>query len=175
VSKSNARLPNELRDLAGFDTDVLRQRWAELYGMIPAPRISRDVLIRGVAHRIQENARGGPSKALCRQLKRLANALREGGTVPASHDQSFKLGTRLVREWKGKVHEVVVAGESYIWAGKHYRSLSQIARSITGTRWSGPRFFGLGTAGQTAAAKGSQRTHARAGRAARDPFGSADG
>ena len=50
---------------------------------------------------------------------------------------------KLIREWKGKVHEVVITGGTYIWAGQHYRSLSQIARAITGTRWSGPRFFGL--------------------------------
>ena len=67
-----------------------------------------------------------------------------------TQSRSYKPGTKLIREWKGKIREVVIAGGTYIWAGQHYRSLSQIARAITGTRWSGPRFFGL-EAGQRAA------------------------
>ena len=78
------------------------------------------------------------------ELQRLARALREGGRVSASQGQLFKPGTKLIREWQGKVHEVGDGGRHlYAGPGKHYRSLSQIARSITGTRWSGPRFFGL--------------------------------
>jgi hypothetical protein len=150
VAKSNIRPSEELADLVDLDADSLRKRWAELYGIAPAPRISRDVLVRGVAFRIQEEAHGGLSKSCRRQLRRLAGALRDGGFISASQSQSFKPGTKLIREWKGKVHEVEIAGDTYIWAGKHYRSLSQIARSITGTRWSGPRFFGL-EAGQGAA------------------------
>ena len=98
---------------------------------------------------MQEEVQGGLGKSYRRQLARLAEALRDGGSIPVSQTQSFKPGTKLIREWKGKVHEVVIAGGTYIWAGQHYRSLSQIARTITGTRWSGPRFFGL-AAGQGA-------------------------
>jgi Protein of unknown function (DUF2924) len=146
----------DVSELTVLGTDMLRQRWSELYGMEPAPRISRDVLIRGVAYRIQEEAYGGLGKACRRQLQRRAVSLRDGGLMSASQGQSFKPGTKLIREWKGKVHEVVIAGDTYIWAGKHYRSLSQIARAITGTRWSGPRFFGLEAGqevGQRAASK----------------------
>ena len=150
AAKSGARPAENVGDLAGLDTDALRERWAELYGMAPAPRISRDVLVRGVAYRIQEEARGGLGKSDRRQLLRLAGALRDGGAIPASQGQSFKAGTKLIREWKGKVHEVVIVGDGYVWSGKRYRSLSEIARAITGTRWSGPRFFGL-EAGQEAA------------------------
>ena len=64
-------------------------------------------------------------------------------TVPSG--VGIKPGTKLIREWKGRVHEVIVLDDTYIWSGKPYRSLSQIARAITGTRWSGPRFFGLET------------------------------
>jgi hypothetical protein len=92
---------------------------------------------------MQEEVHGTISKSCRRELQRLARALRDGGGVSASRGQVFKPGTKLIREWQGKVHEVVIAGDAYIWAGKHYRSLSQIARSTTGTRWSGPRFFGL--------------------------------
>jgi len=143
VSKSSLRLASEAGSLAGLDTDALRQRWAELYATAPAPRISRDVLIRGVAYRIQEEEFGGVSKSCRRELRRLAEELRDSGSIPASHGQAFKPGTKLIWEWKGKVHEVIIVGDGYLWAGKQYRSLSQIARSITGTRWSGPRFFGL--------------------------------
>jgi hypothetical protein len=143
VHKSNALLAAELKELCGLETDELRQRWTELFGMAPSPRISMELLIRGVAHRMQEEAHGGLGKACRRQMAHLADTLREGGSIEVTQTRSFKPGTKLIREWKGKVHEVVIAGGTYIWAGKHYRSLSQIARAITGTRWSGPRFFGL--------------------------------
>ena len=140
---SNALLAAELKQLGGLGTDELRQRWAEFYGVAPSPRISRELLIRAVAQPMQEDAHGGLGKSCQRQLARLAETLREGGSLEVTQTQSFKPGTKLIREWKGKVHEVVIAGGTYIWAGQHYRSLSQIARGITGTRWSGPRFFGL--------------------------------
>jgi hypothetical protein len=149
VPKSNALLAAELGKLGGVGTDLLRQRWVEFYGVAPSPRISRELLIRAVAHRMQEDAQGGLGKSCQRRLARLADTLSEGGSIPVSQTQSFKPGTKLIREWKGKVHEVVIAGGTYIWAGQHYRSLSQIARAITGTRWSGPRFFGV-EAGQGA-------------------------
>lgn len=149
MPKSNALLVAEGKQLGGLGTDELRQRWAAFYGMLPSPWISRELLIRAVAHRMQEDVYGGLDKSCRRQLARLGDTLREGGSIPVSQTQSFKPGTKLIREWKGKVHEVVIAGGTYIWAGQHYRSLSQIARAITGTRWSGPRFFGL-EAGQGA-------------------------
>ena len=143
MPKSNVLLAAELKELGGLGTDELRQRWVKLYGMAPSPRISRDVLIRAIAYRIQEEAHGGLGKSWRRQLARLTETLGEGGSIDVTQSRSFKPGTKLIREWKGKVHEVVIAGGTYIWAGQHYRSLSQIARAITGTRWSGPRFFGL--------------------------------
>lgn len=143
MPKPNALLAAELKELGGLGTDELRQRWAGFYGVAPSPRISRELLIRAVAQSMQEEAHGGLGKSRRRQLARLAETLRDGGSIPVSQTQSFKPGTKLIREWKGKVHEVVIAGGTYIWAGQHYRSLSQIARTITGTRWSGPRFFGL--------------------------------
>jgi hypothetical protein len=150
VPKADALLAAELKDLGDRGTDELRQRWTELYGTAPSPRISRELLVRAVAYRIQEEAHGGLGKSCRRQLARLAVTLGEGGSLERPQSRSFKPGTKLIREWKGKVHEVVIAGGTYIWGGQHYRSLSQIARAITGTRWSGPRFFGL-EAGQGAA------------------------
>ena len=142
-SKSGIR---EIEALRSADLDALRQRWQDLFTTAPTPRISRDVLIRGVAFRLQEEVYGKLGKACRRQLKKLAADLGNGTPLTQS-PPSFKPGTKLIREWKGKVHEVVIAGDTYIWQGKHYRSLSEIARAITGTRWSGPRFFGLAAAG----------------------------
>jgi hypothetical protein len=143
VPKSNALLAAELKELGGLGTDELRQRWTGLFSMAPNLRISRELLVRGVAYRMQEEAYGGLGKSCRRQLTRLAETLRKGGSLEGAQSRSFKPGTKLIREWKGNVHEVVIAGGTYIWAGQHYRSLSQVARAITGTRWSGPRFFGL--------------------------------
>jgi Protein of unknown function (DUF2924) len=150
VARVGSLAQQGIADLAALSTDELRQRWAEFYRVTPTSRISRDVLVRGVAFRLQEDAHGGLGKSCRRQLRRLAETLRDEGAIPAAQGQTFKLGTKLIREWKGKVHEVVIAGDGYEWGGKRYRSLSQVARSITGTRWSGPRFFGLATEKQAA-------------------------
>lgn len=143
MPKTNALPAAELNELGGRGTDELRQRWTDLFGVAPSPWISRDLLVRAIAHRMQEEAHGGLGTSCRRQLVRLTKTLGEGGSLEVLQTRSFKPGTKLIREWKGKVHEVVIAGGTYIWAGQHYRSLSQIARAITGTRWSGPRFFGL--------------------------------
>jgi len=131
----------EIERLDGQDIAALRARWTELFRVAPLPRISKSLLIRGIAYRLQEEASIGLSQLTIRRLKQLAKSLGDGGTPPPA--QAFKTGTRLIREWKGRVHEVVIAGDSYIYAGQHYRSLSHIARNITGTSWSGPRFFGV--------------------------------
>jgi Protein of unknown function (DUF2924) len=164
-----------MADLAALSTYDLRERWADLYGMAPALRISRDVLVRGVAYRIQEAAQGGLGKSCRRQLLRLAEALRDGGAIPATQGQSFKAGTKLIREWKGKVHEVVIAGDGYVWGGERYRSLSEIARAITGTRWSGPRFFGLEAGQEAARAAAAPATLTQTAQATRRKAGGAHG
>jgi len=150
---------------ANLQTDALRLRWAELFGSEPAARISRDVLIRGVAFRIQEDINGRLSQARRRQLKRLAEELRAGRSIASLENKTFKTGTKLIREWKGRVHEVLITDAGYVWGGKHYRSLTEIARLITGTGWSGPRFFGLETDGRPASPE-------KAGRASRPRPGS---
>jgi hypothetical protein len=142
MAKPSERVINEIEALRDADLNVLRQRWQDLFTTAPSPRISRDVLIRGVAFRLQEEVYGKLGRAHRRQLTKMAADF-GSGTVLTPSQPSFKPGTKLIREWKGKVHEVVIAGDTYIWSGKHYRSLSEIARAITGTRWSGPRFFGL--------------------------------
>ena len=162
MTRTTRSLEIDIAAISGLATEALRQRWTELYGTAPMPRISRDLLIRGVAFRMQEQALGGLGKSGRRQLERLASVLRDSGSIPSGREQSFKPGTRLIREWKGQIHEVVIVGDSYLWGGKSYRSLSQIARAITGTRWSGPRFFGL-EAGQGTGRQVTQPAQSQSG------------
>ncbi|MGD9711383.1 MAG: DUF2924 domain-containing protein [Thermomicrobiales bacterium] len=135
-------------DLAGLQVlslEELRRRWTSACGIHPLPRLSRELMVRGIAYRMQERARGGLSKTVLRKLERIARG--GSGSNRASTNNgspSFaRAGTRLVREWQGSLHEVVVLEKGFLWNGSTYRSLSEIARLITGTRWSGPRFCGL--------------------------------
>jgi hypothetical protein len=130
--------------LDSMGKDELRQLWAELFRIEPLPRISREPLIRGIAYRLQEDAGEGLSRKTARQLECLEKELQTRGRITLAGEQAIRPGTRLVREWRGKVHEIIVLEDEYLWKGSRYRSLSEIAREITGTRWSGPRFFGTG-------------------------------
>lgn len=128
---------------ASADLSSLREQWTALFGIAPSLRVSRDLLVRAISYRQQEDLYGGLSSSHRRQLTQLAKGLSRHGTIDTSTETRFKPGTRLVREWKGKTHEVIITDDGYLWSGKLYASLSEIARLITGTRWSGPRFFGL--------------------------------
>jgi hypothetical protein len=132
----------DLATLVGLETDVLRLRWTEIFGAAPLRRVSRELLIRGIAFRLQEEAEGGLARKTLRQLDRLEKEFVSSGTVRIDSARNLQSGTRIVREWQGRVHEVIVLDDGYLWGGRRYRSLSEIARLITGTRWSGPRFFG---------------------------------
>lgn len=130
--------------LVGADAslDELRREWRRLYGNEP-PRISRDLLVLGVAYRLQEIEHGGLGKATLRKLRTLAKTLRATGRVGPTPSLSLKPGARLVREWRGHAHTVSVTEDGFEYAGTNYPSLTKIARKITGAHWSGPRFFGL--------------------------------
>jgi hypothetical protein len=129
----------EIARVESLGIDELRQEWRRLHQTPPPNRLSRDILLRGITYKLQERAFGGLSKAALRKLRASA-ARRQARRRPPV---SFKPGTRLVREWHGQTHTVVILGEGVEWQGERYRSLSVVAREITGTRWSGPRFFGL--------------------------------
>lgn len=128
--------------LAGMATKDLRAEWQRLHRATP-PRLSRDLLIRAIAYKIQERANGGPNAALKRRLRTLAGQLATGNGPAAASGTSLKPGARLVREWRGRMHMVTVTENGFEYDGERYRSLSQIAKRITGAHWSGPRFFGL--------------------------------
>jgi hypothetical protein len=133
----------QLAELPHLDREALQHRWQALFGC-PAPiRVRRDLLRRVIAYRIQEQAYGGLKPATVRQLRRIAEGLKSSDTPTVSSTTSLRPGARLMREWNGETHVVDVTPDVFIWRGKTYRSLSVIAREITGARWSGPRFFGL--------------------------------
>lgn len=122
-------------ELEAMSSAALRGRWAELVRG-PVPRISPRLLRLALAWEIQARANGGLSRATTRTLDQLAGARTR--TAPA------RPGMRLVREWQGRVHVVTIGEDQMIrWDEREWRSLSEVARAITGTRWSGPAFFGL--------------------------------
>jgi hypothetical protein len=136
-------LAGMLQALPALTPDELRKEWRRLYRSQP-PRLSRDLLVRAIAYRIQELRYGGLGKATSRKLAALVQARRSDCDIALDGAQRIRAGARLVREWNGRTHTVTVEEEGFTYAGRNYRSLSAIAREITGARWSGPRFFGLG-------------------------------
>ena len=130
-----SRVEDEVAALAMMSSAQLRERWCVLTGTA-LPRISPAMLRLALAWEIQARCLGGLSRAAVRTLDQLESG--KTRTAPASP------GMRLVREWRGKVHVVMVGDDQVIsWDGRSWRSLSEVARAITGTRWSGPAFFGL--------------------------------
>jgi hypothetical protein len=132
-----------LSRLPKLDIHELREEWCRLYKTNASPHLSRELLIRAVAHRMQEVARGGLRPEPQRQLRQIAQELKQTGGAAKRFRPQLKPGTQLMREWQGRTYEVVVLDDGFSWQGARYNSLSAIARKITGTAWSGPLFFGL--------------------------------
>ncbi len=143
-------LASDLAGLPGLTTKELLTRWKALYRNTPPARISRQLLLRAIAHRMQEIALGGVKPAVRRILAKAAVEAAAGREI-AVPPPTFKAGTRLLREWRGNTHEVILLEDGVLYDGSRFRSLSEVARTITGARWSGPRFFGL---------KGQEASHA---------------
>ncbi len=143
MSRHRQSLDHRLAEIEGYDVPALRAEWAALYGHPVPARLSRDLLVRAVAYGIQAEQWGGLRPALRRQLERLTDGGRESGTTTPPRARSLQPGIRLMREWNGQTHVVEALTDGFAWRGKRYRSLSAVARAITGARWSGPRFFGL--------------------------------
>jgi len=131
-----------LSRLPKLDIRELREEWRRLYKTDASPHLSRELLIRAVAYRMQEVALGGLRPEPQRQLRQIAMELKQTGEAKRFRPQ-LKPGTRLMREWQGRTYEVVVLDDGFCWQGTRCNSLSAIARKITGTAWSGPLFFGL--------------------------------
>lgn len=121
----------------------LQSKWRRLFHSPPPRQIGRDSLELGLAWKLQERTLGGLNDATRRKLAALAEPLRRTGTVAKPRTVTLKPGARLLRELNGETHVVLVLEKGFEWRGRRWRSLSVIAREITGARWSGPRFFGL--------------------------------
>lgn len=132
--------PDRITGLADLKLEALRGLWRDRFGE-PPPLRSTDLMRRLLAERLQQTAQGGDPD-LDRRLAQVA-ARHRPGRRPVVRTVAFKPGSRLKREWQGQRHQVEVVRDGYVWEGQTYKSLSQVARLITGVRWNGPRFFGL--------------------------------
>ena len=137
-----ARTADELAAVARLSKVQLRERWAQAYRS-PAPDISPALMALGIAHRLQANRAADLPSASVRELRQLATVLERDGALTSEPLATIKLGTALVRSWHGVTHQVLLTDRGYVYRGQTYRSLSHIAREITGAHWSGPRFFGI--------------------------------
>jgi hypothetical protein len=144
VVADNAQVLARLAALKDMTVVELKAQWQALIGT-PAPNNSRSFLEQRIAYRIQELTWGGLAKPAARLLDALADEV-EGKKVRQSvisDPRNPVIGTRLVREWDGAEHVITVMTDGFNWQGRRYKSLSAVARDITGTRWNGYRFFGL--------------------------------
>jgi hypothetical protein len=133
-----AAIEAEVDRIRSLGIDALRNQWRLMFGKTPPRGLTKDILGRMIAYRIQEEAFGGLDRETAQFLDRLAR-----GEKPNRTTRRLKPGTVLVREYQGARHTVTVAADGFLWQEATYASLSSIARTITGTAWNGPRFFGL--------------------------------
>ena len=128
----------EIDQVRSLGIEALRQRWRSIFGAAPPKGLTKDIIARMIAYRIQAEAFGGLDRETVKLLDRLAR-----GGAPDGLSRRLKAGTVLVREYQGERHTVTVVPGGFLWHDSTYLSLSAIARAITGTAWNGPRFFGL--------------------------------
>jgi hypothetical protein len=143
-SEVEGKLLREITALFDLSVSELKDRWRSIYGSEPPPRSSGKLLVSASGYRMQERVFGGLKPSVRRLLERTPD--------DASGHRKFRItrpvtrasaGTVLIRDWQGKSHQVTVLDRGVLYRKKNYRSLSQVARVITGCRWSGPLFFGL--------------------------------
>jgi hypothetical protein len=132
----------EIAGLLKASITDLRERWKTLYDKEPSGYISRSLMIRLIAYRLQERALGGLKPSTQRVVDRIGTGRSEVALEPIPKRRT-SAGTVLIREWRGVSHRVTVLDHDVVYRSRRYKSLSEVARAITGTRWSGPLFFGL--------------------------------
>jgi hypothetical protein len=132
----------KLADLDGMTPAQLRSEWRECWRK-PAPEIGPDLLRRGIAWKRQSRIHGDIPLHARREIEAVLSRLSAGKSAVDEERISLRPGTRIVREWRGTMHQVVVLEGGYEHEGRHYSSLTHVASAITGVHWSGPRFFGL--------------------------------
>ena len=133
----------ELERLSKMPIAELRNRYRELFRAEPPKAFGPDLLRRSIAHRIQEQAYGGLSRGHQRLLDQLVRAARAKPNGRLELPRRIKPGSELVGTWNRRTYRVMVMEKGFAWGGKTFSSLSEIAFEITGTKWNGPRFFGL--------------------------------
>ena len=146
--------PFNIESLNDLDNPTLIALWLEHFKSAPPPRSRKSLLVDCLAYRIQEQAFGGLALSTRTRLRKLASDVIEGKKPAVLFQPSVKPGTRFVRAWGGQTHEVQVLDEGFTYRDQQYSNLSEIARVITGSRWSGPKFFGLRTNSQKETAHG---------------------
>src|SRR5437773_3549526 len=142
-----ASLDNEIARVRGLDVGELRARWHTMFRRVAPPHLPRHLLFRILAYRLQADQFGDLDADIRRVLDRTGFEAADGfGRLVADLNRSrteLRPGTLLTREWGGHLQQVMVLADGFSWNGETYRSLSKVAFAMTGTRWSGPRFFGL--------------------------------
>lgn len=138
-----SKLAGKLAAVNAMTAAQLKEEWVCVHGA-PAPSLSPDLLRRGLAHRLQERAHGGLDRRSRAIITRSTGTSSKPVSVPP---RKLSPGTRLVRDWHGVGHSVTVLDDGFDYDGQHWASLTAIAHRITGTKWSGPRFFGLNVEG----------------------------
>lgn len=141
---SRATLDNYLAALAAMSPALLRREWQRVCKSVP-PDAGPTFLRLGIAHKLQTRRHMDLDQSALKEIAQLGHALDRDGTLTTEPSATIKPGTRLVREWHGTTHQVLILEKGYIYRDRPYTSLTQIAWEITGARWSGPRFFGLAT------------------------------
>jgi len=138
------KLASQLDRLRELKPEELREQWQLFFGADPPSKLRLSLMVQAIAYRLQERAFGGLRPATLRLLERIADeaaARRQVSTTPEKIRVSA--GTVLIREWHGTKHQVTVLKDGFLYRTKRFHSLSRIAQTITGSRWSGPLFFGL--------------------------------
>jgi Protein of unknown function (DUF2924) len=138
----NADLSRKIAALPALNRAQLLPIWHENFNQPPPPKLRKEVMVPILAYRMQEREFGGLSQSARKKLREIAESLRKDKKPIAGTAPSAETGTRLIRHWRGEVHEVISTKQGYEYRGQQYGSLSKIARVITGTQWSGPLFFG---------------------------------
>ena len=147
-NKSDRTLDEEIAQLRGLALNGLRARWQSMTGREAPLHLPRHLLFAMIAYRLQTDALGDLDAMTLRLLKRVGSSRSAAEVVPltdAFDQQRRELlpGTVVTREWNSYIHRVMVTTDGFVWEGNPYDSLSKIAHAITGTKWNGPRFFGL--------------------------------
>lgn len=157
-----ARMAKELQRLRELETYDLQVRWRRVFGRSAPRHLPKHLLLRILAYKLQADAFGELDRSTVRMLEQIARDATKARTrgdrlskvvPPVEETRGLKPGTLLMREHEGVLHRVTVQGRGYEWKGQTFRSLSEVARAITGTRWNGPRFFGLRQGGTAAQSK----------------------